>query len=234
MRVLTYNIRGGLGLDGKRSIERIASVAAEHKPDLICWQEVHQRTPWGGWTDQPKSLEQILQMPTVFQRTVQLGWGGEGIAISVSSPIISVTRHRLPCGREPRGVLEVICETLLGKLSVFCTHWGLTRDERLRQAQDVGRWIAKAESPVLLCGDLNENSSGAAVGLLLSKTGLLDAGARSDLPTYPADVPRARIDYVLHSPGLTAANVEIISTSASDHCPLLVDFALTHPHENTT
>lgn len=51
MRIVTYNIRGGLGLDGRRSIGRVAETLRALRPDVVCFQEVHQRTPWGGLTD---------------------------------------------------------------------------------------------------------------------------------------------------------------------------------------
>ena len=45
MRVMTYNIRGGLGMDGHRSIERIGAVVRDAGADVVGLQEVHQRLP---------------------------------------------------------------------------------------------------------------------------------------------------------------------------------------------
>ena len=45
MKILTYNIRHGRGMDDKVDIERIASVLAVSEADLICLQEIDQGLP---------------------------------------------------------------------------------------------------------------------------------------------------------------------------------------------
>jgi hypothetical protein len=40
LRVLTYNIHHGEGVDGRLDVERIARLINEHQPDLVALQEV--------------------------------------------------------------------------------------------------------------------------------------------------------------------------------------------------
>lgn len=107
---------------------------------------------------------------------------------------------------------------------MVCTHWGLDAEERKDQARALAEIVKSIASPVVVCGDFNENASGAAMQMLLESTGLLDADTSQNRPTFLSDNPTTRIDFILHSPDLIVRNVEVISSLASDHLPVLVDF----------
>ena len=131
---MTFNIRGGLGMDGPRDTTRIADLVNDENPDIVCFQEVHQRLPWSGWIDQPGRLTVGLRMPFVFQANLRVGFGGYGLGIATHYPIFSVARHRLPSRKEQRGALTILLETPHGPVNITCTHWGLDQDERRSQA----------------------------------------------------------------------------------------------------
>ncbi len=224
MRVMTYNIRGGWGMDGKWSTERIAEVVLEQRPDILCLQEVHQRLPQSQFVDQPGRLQKALGLPVVFQANLRLGVGGYGLALVSRYPVNTVQNHLLPSIREQRGALEVNLTTPQGLLTVFCTHWGLNGAERERQAARLTELVTSASGPVLVCGDFNEGPVAAGISALRMHTGLADADAGLNRLTYPADTPAARIDYVLYSLPLTLQSVSPVTTLASDHLPLIADF----------
>lgn len=221
---MTYNIRGGWGMDGLWSTERIADVVLEQAPDILCVQEVHQRLPQSRFVDQPGRLQKVLGLPVVFQANLRLGVGSYGLALVSRYPVNTVQNHLLPSTREQRGVLEVSLTTPLGLLTVFCTHWGLNGTERERQGARLAELAMAAPGPVLVCGDFNEDTEAPGLRLLRSRTGLQDADAGEKRLTYPADAPAARIDYILHSPSLTCRDVFPVSSLASDHLPLVADF----------
>jgi endonuclease/exonuclease/phosphatase family metal-dependent hydrolase len=223
MRVMTYNIRGGWGMDGQWSTERIADVVLEQAPDILCLQEVHQRLPQSRFVDQPGRLQKALGLPVIFQANLRLGVGGYGLALVSRYPVNTVHNHLLPSVREQRGALEVNLTTPTGLLTVFCTHWGLNGAERERQAARLAELVLAASGPVLVCGDFNENCNAPGLGLLLSRTGLQDADADKKRLTYPADTPAARIDYILYPPDLSIQNIFPVSSLASDHLPLVAD-----------
>ncbi|MCC6730877.1 MAG: endonuclease/exonuclease/phosphatase family protein [Chthonomonadales bacterium] len=223
MRIVTYNIRGGLGLDGRRSIGRVAETLRALRPDVVCFQEVHQRTPWGGLTDQPRRLGRLLAMRFVFQRTIDLGFGGYGIGIATRLPVRSVARHALPGGAEGRGALQAELETPDGAVRVFCTHWGLDPEERDRQAALLARLVRSAGGPTTVCGDLNAGPHDGCVRGILEGAGLCDADAERDRPTFPGGAPTRRIDYILFTPALRAERVDVGDSRASDHLPLAAD-----------
>lgn len=225
MRVMTYNIRGGWGTDGRRSTERIAEVVIDARADVVCLQEVHQRLPQSRFVDQPARLQALLGLPVTFQANLRLGVGGYGLAVVSRFPVQTVQNHLLPSVREQRGVLQVALATPNGPLTVFCTHLGLNSDERLRQAARLAALVAETPGPSLVCGDFNERADAPGLRLLLERTGLGDADAARNRPTYPADAPDARIDFILSPPTLTLQSAAPIDTQASDHLPLVADFS---------
>jgi len=224
MKIVTYNIRGGWGSDGVRSTERIAEVVRDLSPDIVLFQEVHQRLPQSKFVDQPARLQKTLGMPLVFQANLRLGVGEYGVAVASRFPVRQVQNHLLPSVREQRGVLQVELDTEGGPLTVFCTHWGLNEAERERQAERAAELVLAVSGPVILGGDFNEGPDAPGIRHLLAQTVLVDAGASQNRLTYPADTPEARIDYLFFSPNFTLGEVYPVSTLASDHLPLVAEF----------
>lgn len=223
MRILSYNIRGGLGMDGRRDTLRIAEGVRALAPDIACFQEVHRRLPWSGWINQPRILSRQLGMPFVFQACVRLPWGGYGVGIATRFPITYVKRFRLKSGKEPRGALHVKVETPHGPLSVFCTHWGLDAAERAAQAAQMTGWIRAVSHPSVVCGDLNDLPEAGYVQEFLRETGLRDSGLTPNLPTYPSDAPKSRIDVVLHTAQWRVSHLFAPASLLSDHLPVVAD-----------
>lgn len=213
-------------MDGLRSAERIAEVVLAQEPDIVCLQEVHQRLPQSKFADQPKQFEKHLGLPVTFQANLRIGVGGYGLAVASRYPIGTVQNHLLPSVREQRGVLEVRLDTPAGSIVVFCTHFGLSGAERVKQAASLAALVQSSSYPVLVCGDFNERPDAPAVRALLSQTGLSDADAAEDRWTYPTNALEARIDYLFYSPPLTCQSVSVVEERrASDHLPVVGEFA---------
>lgn len=225
MRIVTYNTRGSLGMDEVRSTPRIAEVMRPLSADVLCFQEIHRRLPWSGREDQPAVLERLLSRQFLFQANFRVGFGGYGLGVAFRGTLAEKREHFLPSGKEQRGVLEARLRSVGGlrTLTVFCTHWGLTAEERLRQAEALAELVLAAPRPVVVCGDFNEPDSAPAMTLLLAKTGLVDADHRKKRNTFVSNNPTIRIDLILYSPDLTASPVEVIASDASDHLPLVAD-----------
>ncbi len=230
---MTYNIRGGWGMDGRRSTARIAETVAAHAPDIVCFQEVHERLPWSRMVDQPRRLQRLLQMPFVFQRNLSIGVGGYGVGIVTRFPVVGAQRWFLPSVKEQRGALEVRLRAPEGDVSVFCTHWGLNGEERRQQAVQMAERVNAAPRPVIVCGDLNEQPGAAGVQELLARAGLRDADAALDRPTFPAGEPRVRIDYLFYGGELRLEGAKVVETPASDHYPVFADFTFRGEHDRT-
>ena len=224
MKIVTFNIRGGWGIDGIRSTERITEFVSNLSPDIVLLQEVHQRLPQSKFVDQPGRLQKALGMTLTFQANLRLGVGGYGVAVASRYPVQEVQNHLLPSTREQRGVLQMTLDCEGVPLTVFCTHWGLNGAEREKQAARLSELVAAVPGPVIVGGDFNEGPESAAVRALMTRTGLLDADATLNRRTYPADVPEARIDYLFYSPVLSLTEIFPVETRVSDHLPLAAEF----------
>jgi endonuclease/exonuclease/phosphatase family metal-dependent hydrolase len=236
IRLMTYNIRGCLGIDGRRDVDRIADVIRVADVDVACLQEVHRRMPQSGFVDQPQRLARLTMMECVFHPTINWLVGGFGNAILTrrrpGGPdsgngvhIEKVDRHRLPWMGEPRGLLQIQMTKSGKSFTVFNTHFGLHYGEREDQAK-AAEDILKAEAgPLLVCGDFNEGTEGRAVQLLIKAGGHLKDLERSDEPTYPADHPAHRLDLILGR-GTRLIRSQVIDTRASDHRPVVVEIDL--------
>jgi endonuclease/exonuclease/phosphatase family metal-dependent hydrolase len=232
MRLVSYNIRGGLGMDGRRSVERVADVLREIGTEIACLQEVHKRLPWSGMQDQPRRLARRTGMKALFQSNLKVGPGGYGNALLTNLPLFSRRSHILPNARERasilrsperRGLLEVLLDAPSGPLAVLVTHWSLSAEDRLEEAEVVGEIVRGLSAPVILAGDFNAEADSPEIARLREITGLQDAAASTPEPTFPSDAPRARIDYVWHSPGIAVSRGRVVDTRASDHRPLVVE-----------
>lgn len=223
MRIITYNTRGSLGMDGVRSTRRIAETLRPLSADIVCFQEIYERIP-PPLEDQPAKLGALLNRRFSFQRCLDFAFGGYGNGIA--SPVLGEAfRHILPSGKEQRGALELRVRGVGGisSLTVLCTHWGLDAAERQLQAEAVANLVNAAPRPIIVCGDLNETADGPAIRQLLDRAGLIDAGAKGNIPTFTSNSPTVRIDYILHSPDLRVVTLEVLPSQASDHSPVVAD-----------
>ncbi len=223
LRVVSYNVHGCVGLNNKLNTNAIVDTLLALDADIYCLQEVHCHMPNTKFSNQIAMLKKRLNMDTYFLRCLNIGVGGEGLLIATRLQITSVHKSYLPSIRERRGLLGVDVNTPMGELCIYCTHWGLNRDERLRQASVVSSKLLSVQKPTILCGDLNDLPGSLAIQTLLHSACLKDAGADSDLPTYPAAHPTHRIDYWLHTTDLTVQRFEVVMSTASDHRLITAD-----------
>ena len=158
------------------------------------------------------------------QRCLDFVFGGYGNGIAAPSSGTAF-HHILPSAKEQRGALELRLRHVGGiaALTVFCTHWGLDSGERKLQAEALANLVNAAPRPVVVCGDLNESADGPAIRDLIERAGLIDSDAALNRPNFPSVNPNVRIDYILHSPDLRVALYEVVSSTASDHRPVMAD-----------
>lgn len=238
LKVLTYNIHHGQGIDGVLDLERIAAVIEDSDADLVGLQEVDKH--YGvrsNWEDQPAWLASRLGMHVAYAANLDLppATPGEpnrqyGTAILSRYPIREFHNTLLPVypGQEQRGLLESVVKVRGRSLRFATTH--LTHNnnaERLEQAQRVVELLGASRQPVILVGDLNARPEAPEITTLTARW--RDTWAEVGVGpgyTIEADNPTARIDYVLHSRQVRARSAEVLSTLASDHLPVLAKLSL--------
>jgi len=109
VRVLTYNIHHGEGMDGQIDLERIAAVIRETEADLVALQEVDRGVERTSRADQPGHLGELAGMHAVFEKNIAYQGGEYGNAVLSRFPVEHHQNHHLPrlLPNEQRGLLEV-------------------------------------------------------------------------------------------------------------------------------
>jgi endonuclease/exonuclease/phosphatase family metal-dependent hydrolase len=228
IRVLSYNIHHGEGVDGKLDLNRIAQVILSVSPDVVAVQEVDRKTVRTNRVDQPAELSRLTDMEILFEKNIDFQDGEYGNAVLSNLPVVKHENVHLPSlgGGEQRGVLivelkpEAIDETILF-LGTHLDHRSDDR-ERLASAARINELIQQRDDqPAILAGDLNATPDSAVLttfGKKWSRSG------QTELPTIPVTQPNRQIDYVLFRPAdrWRVVEVRVLDEAvASDHRAIL-------------
>ena len=226
LKILSYNIKHGRGMDGKVDLPRIAKVVRSLSPDLVALQEIDRNCTRSGSIDLTAELGAMLGMEGRFGKFMDYQGGEYGMAVLSKFPILSHRVHILPRGAEPRCALEVHFNPGKGweDIRLFGIHHDWTKENlRLSQCEALLKQIGKKTGPVILAGDFNAGRQSQSVGLLL------DSGfqilTNSQTNTFPSDNPKVEIDFIM-SKGLsfTRFTHKVVGEKmASDHRPILVE-----------
>lgn len=224
LRVLTYNIHHGEGVDGKLDLQRIAKVIRESQADLVALQEVDVRVKRSGFRDQAFELSQMTGLKMAFGGNIELQGGRYGNAILSRYPILESQNTRLPNvdNGEQRGVLSARIQVPGNRppLRFLATHFDHRREERERvlSAQAVNQ-IADRDprQATLLAGDLNAISDSRPLVELFK---LWTNTTIEPLATIPVGAPQRQIDFILYRPAseFRVLEVKVLDEAiASDH-----------------
>ena len=236
LKIVSYNLHSGIGMDKAADLDRLAETIRSERPDLTGLQEISI-----GRTDLPPGdpLEQLsrkLGQTGFFAQTFQPVFEGKsysyGIGTLSSLKAENAAELALPNldRNEPRKAIFLKIETGDGKTVYFVnTHLanGKKLDQlRLIQLKTIYEWILAAQyAPIILTGDLNA-APDSPCGQFLAQNFAL-AGDMS--PTYPADEPRVKIDYIAFYPrnAFTVQSFRVVAeTVASDHRPIAAELQL--------
>jgi endonuclease/exonuclease/phosphatase family metal-dependent hydrolase len=231
-RVLSFNIHHGAGEDGRVDLARIAAVITNAAADLVALQEVDQGVARTSRRDLPAELAKLTGLACVFSNNFHFQGGEYGNAVLSRFPILGTTNthYRMLREGEQRGVLQVLVQTPRGELVLAATHIDYRGDdsERLSNVNELRglpeRW---AKRPVIVAGDFNDTpGSRTQAGMKPIFADAWETCGEGDGFTYSADQPKKRIDYqfYLRGHGPEPRKAKVISSDASDHLPLLVEW----------
>jgi len=231
-RVMTYNIHHGEGLDGKVDLARIAEVIKRERADIVALQEVDRGVARTQRRDLSAELAALTGMSCVFSNNFHYQGGEYGNAVLTRFPILHATNLHYTMLRtnEQRGLLQLTLDAGGRPLVFMNTHIDFRGDdsERLLNVSQIAS-VVKGHSgkPIVLCGDFNDTPGSRTYQRLTeSFTDTWQAvGAGAGL-SYPAERPGKRIDYiwVAKNGHIMPTQATVISTDASDHLPVLVEF----------
>ncbi|MBL28883.1 MAG: endonuclease [Rhodospirillaceae bacterium] len=246
---MTYNVHSCIGMDGRRSPERVARLIARYHPDVVALQELDVGRARTGGIDQAEAIAQALSMTYHFHPTIHVEEERYGDAVLSHLPMRLVKAGMLPGLRhrprlEPRGAVWVAVEVAGREVQVINTHLGLWPEERRHQivALTGDGWLGHDDcrEPIVLCGDFNAGPRSFTYRTATRTLRDAQTAAHGSAPanTWFSTRPTARIDHVFVSPSLAVESVEVprmgLARSASDHLPVIVDLWLGAAGETPT
>lgn len=235
LRVLTYNIHRGIGLDMQLDLARTAAFIKKVAPDVAALQEVDDRTRRSFGVNQTAKLAELTGMHAFFGRAMDYDGGWYGECILSKYPARRLVVHPLPAdsGYEPRAMVELEIAPFADTPPVifYGTHLDHETPEKQRMMQ-VERMLeltsSRTDKIMILAGDMNDRPGSRPIRRLLDRW--KDAGPTHDGAfTYPADRPDHKIDYILHrGDGIVRVVESMIPVEplVSDHRPVVATFEI--------
>jgi len=232
LRIMTYNIHVGVGMDKKLDLQRIADVINKEKPDLVGLQEVDRGVKRTEGKDEIVELAQMTKMDYAFAHNLDYQGGQYGVAILSRYLLKNVDHQMFENKREAerRGMLRVEVE-IDGKLVNFVTtHLDYQfEDGRVFETEQMLKFLEPVKGPLIVVADLNDEPTGAAYKLMdeLFDDAWAASKARGDGFSYPADKPVKRIDHIFYRPETAKVKkVWMVTTLSSDHLPVMAEIEL--------
>lgn len=240
VRLMTYNVHGCSGMDGRVSPRRVARVIRGSMPDIVALQEIDLGRRRSRAEDQASIIAHELGMQAVFCPTITRGEEHYGHALLSAHPMDIVKRARLPHDptswwQEPRSAMWVRVEIGGRILNVITTHLGLGPNERVLQVKALlgEEWIGgiDPDEPVILCGDFNALPGSAPYRLTAARLRDVQAAhGHRPFGTFSSMQPLVRLDHIFTTPHFERKRVLVIRNDltrvASDHLPLVADLQI--------
>ena len=235
LRVATYNIHKGRGLDQRVQIGRIAEVLREIDGDIIALQEVLSIEGKKTKDHQARFIAREMGFHYRIGENRRLQGGAYGNVTLSRFPLIHTHNYDITQpGREQRGCLRTDLQIAPNRvLHAYNLHLGTSYRERHYQARKLfDSGILKPASragPRIVLGDFNEWISGLTSRLMKDHFNSIPVRpllGRSR--TYPGFFPLVHLDHIYFDGALDVVKVAVHRSSgalvASDHLPIIVDF----------
>ena len=225
LRVATYNVHSGVGVDRRFRPQRIVDVIDELEADVVALQEV--LSPVRGF-DVHASLREETGLHLVTLTTMPLAGGTFGNALLSRWPILDFAEHGLTVGaREPRGALDATLGRETRELRVIATHLGLRSAERHEQLSRLLEIVRREPGlPTVIAGDFNITRARARE----LRAHAAQLGKQSALATFPSFAPLLALDRIFALHGAEIVDVAVHRSRkarvASDHLPLVATIEL--------
>jgi endonuclease/exonuclease/phosphatase family metal-dependent hydrolase len=215
MRIATFNIHHGEGMDHVVALDRIAREITDLAPDLVALQEVDQGSPRSGDADQAALLAEMLAMSVYFAPTIREGSFVYGIALAAKEDFEARTEPLPRVGNEEPRVAILARWKGIG---VVTTHLSRSADARRVQTEAVASLVGDIGAPAVLLGDLNQ--SARHLDPVLAR-GLIPVQPKR--PLLRSLRPTSHVDHILVSEGIIVERSFTVPTEMSDHDVLVAD-----------
>lgn len=226
LKLMTYNIRHGAGMDDVIDLDRQAAIIANAAPDVVGLQEVDSCVKRSGRVPEAAILGTKTGMHATFGGAIPLTGGKYGVAILSKEVPLSYHNTPLP-GAEKRTLL--VCE--FEDYVFACTHLDLNEDSCLASLPIITEEAEKWDKPFFICGDWNVRPTHSFITQLRRKFRILTSITENSASnTFPANAPTRIIDYIACYPRnaykTKHASVVLNEPLASDHRPVTVEVTI--------
>ncbi|MCK6369933.1 MAG: endonuclease/exonuclease/phosphatase family protein [Gammaproteobacteria bacterium] len=227
IRIATYNVRGGVGLDQRRLPSRQLEILRRIGADCIGLQEFVNYPALGRGTlldHWSESLGMQARFTPCFRR------GGQefGNAVLTRFPIVDCTEHDISApGGRTRAALDLLVATGARTLQVICLHCAVRARPRALQRHMIAALAEhKRGDTTVILGDFNEWRSRNRTFHELRN----EFATGPALPTFPALAPVFPLDRIWVHPRDCLLSTHVYShrpaAYASDHLPVVASVAL--------
>jgi len=223
LRVLSWSIHHGEGVDGKQDMARIAAVIQAQEPDVVILQEVDNHCKRSGSIDQTAELARLTSFQSVFAKAGDIDGGESGQAILSRFPLSDLKIHHLPGEGEPRIAISAQADTPFGPVTVA----GIQLDyadpvRQLVQAQVASAaLLAVSLNPLVLAGDFSASPESKTLAVFAQAPWLVVPKSSPAIATV-SDKPSRENDFtVIRGLKVLKPTLVVAETTASDHRPIL-------------
>ena len=245
LRVASYNIQHGVGMDHKLDYKRIADVLEGISPDVVAIQEVDSMTRRTGNTYSLGEIADHMRYYASYAPAISFDGGKYGIGILSRKRPIRTEQHALPGREEARTLLVAEFDDYV----FAATHLSLTEADLMASISIIENVAKKCDKPFIIAGDLNAQPDSPFIKQLEKNFYTYNNKGNS----RPAANPRQCLDYIavykshgdvrrpepaekgwaqyrpyVGEPAVTLHS-EVVNTLASDHRPIFADIVLPTP-----
>ena len=223
LRVMSYNVKNGGGLDGIKDIKRCGKLVRDAQSDVVAVQELDSMTTRYEGQDMLKNLAELTGMYPTFAPSIDYQGGKYGIGMLTKEKPLSYRRVALPCRSEPRS-LQIV---ELKDYYYCCTHLSLHAEDRETSIGIIIDELSKLDKPVMIAGDFNAEPEEESMKMMAEEFAIFKKDAAPY--TFPADKPDIEIDYICLLKSGKVAKFEVLEHSIidapveSDHRPIVAE-----------
>jgi endonuclease/exonuclease/phosphatase family metal-dependent hydrolase len=225
VRVMTWNIHGGVGTDGRFDLGRVVETIERHHVDVVALQEVDSRRTLAPARSAFAVLREAVGEHRVEAKSIITADGDYGQMVVSRWPFGATDIHDLTIAkREPRRAIEVDIAAPGGTLRLVAAHFGLSFSERRHQARRLVAIARRHPTTTVMLGDFNEWFWPASLRGALRR----ELPARTRHASFPSWCPLLHLDRIFCWPprAMRRSFVDRGASRVSDHLPVIADIDL--------
>lgn len=221
LKLMSYNIRNGNGMDNVCNYQRIADVINNASPDIVAVQELDSMTNRSGKKYVLGEIAKLTGMRAYYAPAINHDGGKYGIGLLSKKAPIRLQTMALPGKEEARMLILAEFKDYI----YCCTHMSLTEADRIKSIEKIKAFVSSSKKPLFLAGDMNDLPESEFIKELQKEFQIMSDPEQF---TFPASKPKATIDYIValkrYADKFTVVSAQVLDEPvASDHRPILVE-----------